>query len=367
VSINFNAPSSGGPPYYYVVDYRVTGQSVWQYYGTVSQPGWNNLIGLTPDTSYDVQVCAVNTLGSGPPSATFAYSTLAASTEAQGITPPGQIPWIGAGDASTTTSISVNFAAPTSGGPVADYVLDYRVTGQNPWTTYGTVTWAAENADGVGLPSATFTVPTAPVSAAPAVAPNQVLSIGQGGAPTPTTVSISFAAPYGGGTPTGYVIQYRVTGSSAWTTYGSVTGVGWQTLAGLAPGTSYDVQVYATNAYGNGPPSSIFTISTIASSAGQSSPPGAIPWIGAGGASTPTTISFSFSAPITGGSVADYVIQYRVTGQSAWSTYGTVTWIGWQTITGLSQSTSYDVQVYATNLAGSSPVSATFTTATTSN
>ena len=94
---------------------------------------------------------------------------------------------------------------------------------------------------------------------------------------------------------------------------------------------------------------------------------GAIPWIGAGGASTPTTISFSFSAPYTGGIVADYVIQYRITGQGGWKTYGTVTWIGWQTIAGLSKSTSYDVRVYATNHAGNGPASATFTTATTAD
>jgi hypothetical protein len=47
--------------------------------------------------------------------------------------------------------------------------------------------------------------------------------------------------------------------------------------------------------------------------------------------------------------------------------YGTVTWIGWQTIDGLTKSTSYDVQVFPTNLAGNGPASATFTVSTTAN
>jgi hypothetical protein len=146
-----------------------------------------------------------------------------------------------------------------------------------------------------------------------------------------------------------------------------VTWIGWQTLSGLASSTSYDVRVYATNGSGSGLPSATYTTSTAASSAGQGSLPGSIPWIGPGDVSTPTTVSFSFSAPYTGGSATAYIIQYRVTGQSTWITYGTVTWIGWQTITGLTKGTSYDMQVYATNLAGNGPASATYTVSTTAN
>jgi hypothetical protein len=160
------------------------------------------------------------------------------------------------------------------------------------------------------------------------------------------------------------VVQFRITGQTAWTTYGTVTWIGWQTISNLAPSTSYDVRVYATNASGSGLPSATYTESTTASSAGQGSLPGPIPWIGPGGVSTATTVSFSFSAPYTGGTAAAYIIQYRITGQSTWTTYGTVTWIGWQTIAGLTKSTSYDMQVYATNLAGNGPTSATYTVST---
>jgi titin len=143
-----------------------------------------------------------------------------------------------------------------------------------------------------------------------------------------------------------------------------VTWIGWQTVTGLASGTSYDVQVYATNSAGSGLPSATFTVSTTGTAIVL---PGVIPWIGAGDVSTANTVSFNFAAPYVGGAVTAYVLQYRVTGQSAWTTNGTVTWIGWQTITGLAAGTSYDVQVYATNSAGSGLPSAVYTVATTSD
>ena len=163
------------------------------------------------------------------------------------------------------------------------------------------------------------------------------------------------------------MIQYRITGVPTWTTFGTVTWIGWQTLTGLAPGTSYDVQVYGTGLGGSGPPSTTLTLSTIPVATASQQTPGAIPYIGAAAASTANSVSFTFTAPYGGGLVSAYVIQYRVTGQSAWTTYGTVSWIGWQTVTGLRPSTSYDIEVIATNASGSGLPSPVFTVATTSS
>ena len=189
-----------------------------------------------------------------------------------------------------------------------------------------------------------------------------VLSLGA--APTSTTISLSFPAPLSGGAPTSYVVQYRITGQSTWTVYGTVTWVGWQTITGLAPGTSYDAEVFARNAGGNGLPSSPITIATLPLATALATLPGSVPWIAAGDVPTATTLSINFAAPYSGGIVTSYVIQYRATGQSAWATYGTVSWIGWQTLSGLLPGTSYDVRVYATNAAGSGQPSAVFTEST---
>jgi hypothetical protein len=195
--------------------------------------------------------------------------------------------------------------------------------------------------------------------------PGQVPFVGQGAASSTTSVSVNFSAAYGGSSATSYFIQYRVTGQTAWTTFGTVTWIGWQTVTGLAPGTSYDVRVYGQNAYGSGLPSTPFTLSTLPLAVAAAQLPGPIPSIGAGAASTPTTVSITFAAPYSGGLVTAYNIQYRATGQTAWKAYGSVTWIGWQTLSGLTPGTSYDVEVYASNSAGNGGVSPVFTVATT--
>jgi hypothetical protein len=155
-----------------------------------------------------------------------------------------------------------------------------------------------------------------------------------------------------------------VSGQSTWLTYGTVTWIGWHTLSGLAPGTSYNVRVYAIGAGGSGLPSGSLTLSTLAAAAAAAQPPGPVPYVGAGAPATSTTLSISFPAPYSGGAVSSYVILYRKTGQSTWLTYGTVSWIGWQTLTGLSPGTSYDVEVYAENSAGSGAPSPVYTAST---
>jgi Fibronectin type III domain/Glycosyl hydrolase family 26 len=207
----------------------------------------------------------------------------------------------------------------------------------------------------------------APANAAVAVAiasPGPILWIGVGDAATTTSISINFSPPYGGGTPSSYTLLYRPSGTSAWATYGSVASVGTQTLSGMQPGTSYDVSVEAVNAAGSGPQSAVLSLSTLAGAGAGVALPGVIPWIGLGDVSTSNSISINFCPPNDGGTPTGYVIMIRVTGQSSWQEYGTVTWTGWQTVGGLSPGTSYDAQVYATNAAGSGQTSAVYTGST---
>ena len=314
---------------------------------------------------------------------------------------PGPIPYVGLGGAATGTTLSVSFSAPSSGGAPLAYVVQERVSGSPTWTTAETVTWVgwqtlsglspgtvydvrvyATNSAGSGSPSAIFTEATsgAPVLVSPpsvvAAASSQPLPgpipyIGAADASTNTSVSLSFSAPYTGAAVSGYVLQFRPTGSSTWTAYKTVTWVGWQTIGGLSPGTSYDVSVYAIGPTGNGPVSAAFTVATTgtpavapASLVQGPAVPGPIPYIGPAAAPTATTVSFSFAAPYVGASVASYVIQVRVAGSAAWSTYGSVTWIGWQTLVGLAPGTPYEVRVYAVNAGGAGVASAPFAVAT---
>ena len=197
--------------------------------------------------------------------------------------------------------------------------------------------------------------------------PGPIPYVGPADASTTSTVSFSCSAPYTGGAATSYVILYRVSGSGSWKEYGSVTWIGWQTLWGVSPGTSYDICVYALNAGGNGPDSSIFTVSSQSTWAPPEPAPGQIPWIGVGQAPTATSISINFAPPNDGGIATSYVILRRITGQSAWVKAETVTWTGWQTVAGLAPGTSYQFEVYASNSAGSGSPSSVLTLSTLSN
>jgi DNA gyrase inhibitor GyrI len=352
------------------------------------------------DSVYDSRVSN----GEHPNSGAALVAAFGVPTAPASVALPGPVPPLSQGGPSSESSVSISFAAPLSGAPASAYVIDYRVTGQAGWTTSSTVTWIgwqtlngllpgtsydvqvyATNAVGSGPASAPFTVQTLGAAPSPTPTPDptptpkppastvqipgQIPPMGPGGAPTANSVSISFAAPFSGGPPSTYVIEYRMTGQSGWTPSSTVTWIGWQTLNGLSPGTSYDVEVYATNSGGSGLPSAPFTTSTTGQSptptpTPSEMAPGPIPAIGPGGGTTATSVSISFVAPYVGGTPSAYIILYRITGRPAWTTYGTVTWIGWQTLYGLSPGTSYDVEVYATNAGGSGLPSSIYTLAT---
>lgn len=299
------------------------------------------------------------------------------------IAPPGAILWIGVGDKPTPNSVSINFSPPYGGGAPSTFNILYRPSGTGTWSTYGSVKsvgWQtvgglnpgtsydvsveAVNAGGSGPQSALITLSTQSSGATSIPPPGIIPWIGQGGASTTSSISINFSPPYGGGTASSYTILYRTTGSQSWATYGSVKSIGWQTLSGLQPATSYDVSMEAVNAGGSGPQSATLTLSTISSGTTSAAPPGMIPWIGQGQGSTGTTISINFAPPNDGGTPTSYVIMIRVTGQTSWQTYGIVTWTGWQTISGLSPGTSYDTEVYARNAAGNGMVSGIYTDST---
>ena len=195
----------------------------------------------------------------------------------------------------------------------------------------------------------------------PVALPGQVPWIGYGDQPTASSVSINFAPTYDGGTPDYYTISYRITGQSSWIPYANVTSVGWQPVNGLKSGTSYDVHVFAVNSSGSGVVSPTIQISTLSLVGFSAATPGMIPWIGLGDASTSSSISINFAPPNNGGTATSYVIMYRISGQTTWSTYGSVTWTGWQTLAGLKAATSYETYVYAVNAAGQGLASSVFT------
>jgi hypothetical protein len=192
---------------------------------------------------------------------------------------PGQASGLAASSI-TSTSITISWAAPTSGGAVSGYSVLYRVTGTTPWLLAGQ-TNGALNLSVNGLQASTsydFTVGTMNnIGTGPISSTLTVSTVASGtvpGAPTSVTITnitsnamiCSWTAPANAPTGIVYAVQYRVTGQSTWNTAASNLAATTANISSLLPATSYDIQVTASGSNGSGPPSSIVTAVTAQSS-----------------------------------------------------------------------------------------------------
>jgi hypothetical protein len=306
----------------------------------------------------------------------FAYSggnVVFAAIAGGGALPqlPGQVTGLAAGT-TTPSSVALTWQAPATGGTPTGYTVNYRVTSVGG-------AWTAQSAVGTGLTvsglaaatqydfeviannsagsGAASSIVSGTTLAAPTQAPGQVTGLAASG-PTASTVNLAWTAPVGGGAVASYTAQYRVTGNSGWNTAASgIVGTGY-TVTGLVASTGYDFQVFAVNAAGNG------TASTVATATTTIAAPGQVTGLLASGA-TASTVNLAWTAPGSGGAVASYTAQYRVTGNSGWNTAASgIVGTGY-TVTGLVAATGYDFQVFAVNTAGNGTAS-TVATATTS-
>jgi hypothetical protein len=159
-------------------------------------------------------------------------------------------------------------------------------------------------------------------------------------------VSISWMPPTVGTTPLSFQVQYRVSGTTAWTDWGGSSPATSTIVTGLSAGTRYDFQVVTTNTAGR----SVSAITSVAM-------PAIIPDAPTGvvvGSATSTTLGVTWTSSASGTTPISYAVNYRITGQTAWvsSAAGSIPGTS-QTLTELAAATSYDVQVVATNTAGS--------------
>ena len=94
--------------------------------------------------------------------------------------------------------------------------------------------------------------------------PGQVVGLTASGA-TANGMTFTWAAPTTGGSPTSYTVQFRISGTTTWSTASdAVSGLSF-TLTGLQGGSSYDFQVFGANSGGAGTASATVTATTLAS------------------------------------------------------------------------------------------------------
>lgn len=359
VALSWTAPTSDGGSALtdYVVEYSTNSGTTWiTFTDSVSTTTSVTVTGLTNGTGYVFRVSARNIAGTGlPSSSSSSVIPRTAPSAAQSVV-----------GVSGNAQVALSWSAPSStgGNAVTDYVVQYSSDGTT-WTTFTdsvsstasctltgltngtayTFRVAAVNAGGTGMYSVVsaavtpFTTPDAPTAVA-GVAGN-------------TQVVVSWTAPAnnGGSAIIQYQVSYAPEGSDSYGTWSTATATQSSgatfTVTGLTNGTSYKFKVAATNAAGDG------SYSTSSSAVTAYTTPGAPTAVT--GTAGEGEVALSWSAPASNGgdSITDYIIQYSSNNGSSWTTFsdGTSTSTS-ETVTGLTNGTSYMFRIAAVNAAG---------------
>ena len=336
-SVAFTAPASNGGS-------AITGYTVTSSPGNLTATGASsplNVTGLTNGTSYTFTVTATNAIGTGT-----------ASTASTAVT-PATVPGAPTAAAATigNASASVAFTAPasTGGSAIIDYTVTSSpgsftktgassplvVTGLTNGTAY-TFTVTARNAVGSGSAS----------SASSAVTPATIPGAPTIGTITPTdgTLSIAFTAGTTGGSAINNY-KYSTNAGSTFTACSPVQTTSPIVITGLTNGTSYNIQIMAVNAIGDG----TATVSTAATPSIAAIAPSAPTITGI----TPSSgqLSVAFTAGSNGGSaITNY--KYSSDNGSNFTACSPTQTTSPIVITGLTNGTSYNIQIMAVNAIG---------------
>jgi len=320
------------------------GSGSWSTFADGTSSGTSTRVtGLTNGTSYTFQVAAVNAAGAG------SYSSASSAVVPGTVAGAPTITAVTAGDG----QLSVAFTAPsdTGGATVTDY--DYQLNGGS-WVSVGATTSpftissltngteylvrvraVTSEGDGAASGPATGTprtTPGAPTSLSTTVGSGQVV--------------VNFTAGSDGGS-TILRYEYELDDSDSWISAGVAASP--VTVTGLTNGTTYSIKIRAVNAAGDGAESAATTATPDVD--GLPTQPTSL----AAGTPTATTMPLTWSAPVDNGgeTVTDYVVQYKLSTASTWTTFSdAVSPTAGATVTGLTASTSYDFRVAAVNGVG---------------
>lgn len=241
----------------YTVGYRTpSGVGVFTAAPTVGVL-FTTVTGLTPGATYDFEVAASNTAGTGPQS-----SILVGVTLPTGIVAPSapQNPTV---VTTTVSSATISWTLPAQVSGTVTYILQFRVSGTVPFTSAAATPSLSEVVSGL-LNGTTYDFQilatnqggTSPPSAivagttgtAPPVLPSAPTALVLVLAGT-TTLSFGWTASATGTALIQYQTQWSLAGQGVWTS-GPLVSVASAQITGLTAGTSYDLRVQATNAAG---------------------------------------------------------------------------------------------------------------------
>ena len=346
----------------------------------IGAPDYERPGDLDHDNQYLVVVEATSGSGDREWSATQAITVTVTD-----VAEPPAAPAVPTISAETPTGFTVTWTEPANTGPaITDYDVQYRAGTSGIWTNAGhsdtaksltltgltaetayQVQVQATNAEGTGPWSATATGTTAAVpNVAPTFTSSATFSVAEN-ATTVGTVTATDADALDG--ITGYAISggadralFSIVASTGALTFTSAPNYEDPTDSGTD--NTYAVEVTATGGTSTRALTAMQTITVMVTDVVEPPSAPAAPTISA---ETPTGFTVTWVPPTnTGPAINGYEVQYRVPGGS-WifaPHSGTATNL---TLGGLTASTSYQVQVRATNAEGTGVWSATATGTTT--
>jgi hypothetical protein len=303
--------------------------------------------GLTNGTSYKFKILATNANGNSP-----------LSNFSNSVTPLGapSAPTISS-ITSENTQLTVNFSAPSSNGGAEITNYQYSINGGSDWTVRNPVSTTSplvltgltngtaypiqiKAVNSVGAGTATSSV-TATPSTIPSPPTSLTATAGNG------QISITFTAGSNGGSAiTNY--QYSLDGTN-YTAFSPTDASSPVVVTGLSNGTSYTIYLKSVNTNGvSATASSSVTATPITTASAPT-----ISSITSGNAQ----LSVAFTAPSSNGFSTITNYQYSTDNGSTWTTPSPASTTSPLTITGLANSTAYNVKIRAVNGAGSGTAS----------
>ena len=320
------------------------------------------------NNTYVVEVTATSGAGERVKTAT---QTVTVTVTDVGGEAPGK-PGAPSVSAASVTSLSVSWSAPDNAGPaITDYDVQYREGNSGGWTngnyngtaTTATITGLSENtsyqvqvratnAEGTGSWSDAGSGAT-DANAAPAFSSSAAFDAAENQRAAGTVLATDSDA---GDDVTGYAITggpdqafFSVGATSGALTFKSAPN--FEAPSDQGANNTYVVEVTATSGAGERVKTATQTVTVTVTDVGGEAPgkPGA-PSVSA---ASVTSLSVSWSAPDNAGpAITDYDVQYREGNSGGWTDAGHTGTAVTATLTGLSENTSYQVQVRATNAEG---------------